>query len=471
MSQAPVHDAEGQRKRKMEEEGQHQTTAEEHESDNEGDRTLWKQYTMHLPSDEEMEHYLTQLRRLNADRSRQRNLKEPSLPLCLDLRSLFCRDDVWFQTLTCRCFYEIILASYLPHLTRNGRIDFKVVLDDGIPGVVTPVSTETDQQQQLFQCPAALDAYIHGWVESYLLQDNVFCASNQEGPTGKAMVVRRAWALSFKTDFVNQTFNPNAPLDEVGNAPIQVIGHQMLVVAEKRRNEDPRHVKVLIVDNVPPDGYQYPFHAWISASIRQNFKRLLPQLTITKMSVAMNKLPMSNHMGTCMSCSFRAILIFSFLQNPFPYLFKKRKDNMEAIRFMKLLYVQLQRMRLYFLYNNTASNESGEEIRMEPVYVPMRITRATDTMILREVSTPYLWMVNTPKLLESAAHHGAASLSIEAWLRQCAEVDREDLIYSYRLYFHRDLSAPNAFQRVDLSTPCIVQARFPASFLGFSSDC
>ncbi len=112
--------------------------------------------------------------------------------------------------------------------------------------------------------------------------------------------------------------------------------HQMLVVVEKR-SIDPSQVKVLIVDNVPPEDYRYPFHTWINQSIRAHFHTLLPQLTLSKMSVAMNKLPMSNTMGTCMSCSFRAILIFSFIQNPFPYLFKRRKHNEEGKRFMKLL--------------------------------------------------------------------------------------------------------------------------------------
>ena len=220
----------------------------------------------------------------------------------------------WFTLNTARFLYEILIAEYLPLVGCKERIDLKVAMDDGLEAV------------------GDLDKYVGNWVKYISLEDTVF---SNVAYASRTPIVRRAWIMTYTAEVENE-----------------VSGHQILVVAERRRVR-PSEVFIFVVDNVPSMMYNDFTPLGIEISLRKHFALHMPGLEVVEVDNILNSLPTDGEMGSCVSVSFRALMLFSFLSDPFTYLITGSNTHAEGDRFLKLMYLHLCRMRHSLLTNRT----------------------------------------------------------------------------------------------------------------------
>jgi hypothetical protein len=318
------------------------------------------------------------------------------------------------------------VAAYLPLVARVDLIDFKVATDDGIapPETLLPGLDNG-------QCPKALDRFVGNWVAHIERDDDVFRRADAQ----TAPIVRRAWIVAFDARFLRRGVTV-------------LSGHQLLVVAEKRR-ERPADVVVRIVDNVRGERYRDAVHGWLEGSLRAHFASILPALRLGEVAVIGNRMPTSGTLGSCMSASFRAVMLFSFLHDPLPRL---REPGEEGQRFLKLMYLHLARMRHCLL----ALWGVGERKEIVLTFEP---TRWAALHSLHNVDGVALYLAS--RALTREGHELREYIRLLGGALE-GSPDHAAAKHLTRLHFNRDLDAQLAevFQREKRNGPCVVCARF-----------
>ena len=344
------------------------------------------------------------------------------------------KDNRWIAMKSTRCLYEVMVATYLPLVARADLVDFKVAIDDGIH------RSESLRPGSDGQCPASLDGYVGNWVNHLARDDDVFC----DVAGTPAPIVRRAWIIAFNAEFRR------------GGATVDS-GHQILVVAEKLR-EQPANVVIHIVDNIPSENYREFVDFWFEESLRAHFTRALPGLSVVKVQTLLNGMPTCGTLGTCMSASFRAVMLFSFLHDPVSRI---RLSGEEGPRFLKLMYLQLLRMRHCLLGMRREENAKDILLSFVPPHHPVLHS-------LHNIEGVSLWLVSRALTQEGDVKQKGADgneevIPLREYIRRLGDMV-EMGGHLTRLHFNRDLTAPISavFQRHKNSTPCVVSARFGA---------
>lgn len=381
----------------------------------------------------------------------------------------------WFSQRFSRFLYEIIVGEYLALVERKQLIDFKVAIDNTLdPSQVL----EPDVPEMASDSPppcSHLDNYVGNWVKHISQDDDIFC-NPENTPTP---IVRRAWILGFNTAVLSAT----PPFDREVSS--QVMGHQILIVAEKRR-ENPSQVTLYVIDNVPSIMYKHFIHLWIDNALRHYFSTLMPQLNVVDINGIVNALPTSVTIGTCMSVSFRALMLFSFMHDPLPFIIWGTNSEQEGVRFMKLLYLQMCRMR-YSLLTNTFLWEEGREKYIKITAAkgsPLRDPPHRITHNLHNIRGLCVWMYDAVLTKEKPKIKGKIIEFNDMFHRIVHLFSRSDEVglmddkmrktlqhissHIKRLFFNRDLNGPisSVFQEQRNDRPCTLSAHFNMGYDG-----
>lgn len=363
----------------------------------------------------------------------------------VDMRWLF-RDESyehkWFLSSNVRFLYEILLSTYLPIIQR-ANIDFKVAIDDGLHDEIDYGNKDEDG------IPEAWNNYTKNWVE-YLHDDNFMSLSDK--------IARRCWVVSYTTDFRKINENDRLTRD------IETIGHQSLIVLKKRRRS--LEANIFIVDNLPEALYKHTVHHWIGTSLKKKLNQ--KGLHIKYVYPVVNAMPVHYDLGTCMSCSFRAMILFAMLRNPFPYLKIRINDERsfdQHTRFLKLTYVLLERLRFSLLTNQHLFPSEAKTQPYAAMFMPHG--RKPIAFNLHDINTPYLFMIRHDILRLCHDMRGDNFFDKQftslnpALLKQM----RAETVHINR-DLRADISDSIRLNGPDDSGPCIVSAEFPSSFFG-----
>lgn len=344
----------------------------------------------------------------------------------------------WYTTESSRRLYEIMLASYLPRLKdQTTEIDFKVSIDDGKCTIDSQAcqdayrtesddsATESDSgsdEASLGRCPDTIANYVNNWVE--FVKDDP--ALNNSLDRGKD-IVRRVWVMGLFSDFVKENARRKSPVEYDCK-----VGHHLLVIVERKKSEE--CANIFVVDNMPTKAYRFPVHLWLMSMLRESFQQKMPRLKIGRCILAINRLPHSIKMASCMSISFRAMVMFSFLNDPFPFLIQ-RHATQESIQWMKLMYLHLEQMRRYFLYEVIQC----EETIVQPVFIPEEEGPDPPSFqySLHNLATSFLWMVDMTMIKNQLHPYENIKLYISQHRELC-----------YRLYFNNDSQSRHTFRSV-----------------------
>ncbi len=158
-------------------------------------------------------------------------------------------------------------------------------------------------------------------------------------------------------------------------------------------------------------------------------------------------------MGTCMSVSFRAMILFSLLQNPFHRLKNGPETQVEATRILRFGYYQMERMRLFFLQGMFGFR------RIEPLFFPRP---PQPSQLLRSLNTPYFWGVYFADLQQHLGVPVTPALT-EEFIQRIGP-DGDDYPFAKRYYFVTNLKYKTVLSTADHShepSTCRVSQFFP----------
>ena len=397
------------------------------------DDAVMARFVGSLPSVEAMESETRSIIQKIPTRSREQLGRQASSSLgedlgyTLDIRSLYLEDAMRFQTKSMRYFYEIMLSAYLSELRQSDVIDFDIHINSepmislDIPETMDAMASE------------ALARLLSEWVR--ILRTGYFFT---HWPVhSRSAIMRRGLLLSFSARFAGH---------------IQEIGHQFLVVLE-RRVDTPATIDFFVVDNLKEDEYLFPFLTFIHLELTRLIHGDFPGMDIRFRRTSLNRLPTDELMGTCMSVSFRAMVLFSLLQNPFHRLKNGKETRAEATHILRFGYYQMERMRLFFLQGTFGPG------RIEPLFFP---SLPSPSSHLRRLNTPYFWGVFFRDLRDHLGVQVTPAIT-EEFIQRIGP-DGEDHPFAKRYYFVTNLKYKTVLSTADLSydrPTCILCQHFP----------
>lgn len=331
----------------------------------------------------------------------------------------------WFSHISADFLYEVLIASYLPLVANKDLVDFDVAIDKGIytkKSVWEPTSGEGPP------CPILHD-FVGKWVRQYLAGGGF--------TTATAPIVRRAWLMRFHS--------PMAEMESLS------AGHQILIVAQRERDAA-NTIIFYTVDNMESIRYKYPIHWWLENALRHHVAEQMPGFQVKEVNGIRNCMPIHPTIGSCMSVSFRAMMLFSFLHDPLSLIYDAAQANAESDRgkegdrFMVLIYLQLLRMRHFFLNEGKLWQQRGCRV----VYLT-KDPLSMENDFLHSINTPQIWFISTA-INEYAKQKGlnAKMLCRKYWDTMDSRSEKDvanNLVFAKHItpyVFNPDLRAPIA---------------------------
>jgi hypothetical protein len=350
----------------------------------------------------------------------------------------------WFTYAATRFMYEILISTYLPQVARPDIIDFKVSIDT--KRLTTILKPEGDTQPETFV------EYIRSWFNHLIQNDDKIINITPGNSEGK--IVRRVLCFGFRTIF----YIP----EHRGDNEVCESGHQILIILEKHPR-DPNKVYLFIVDNLHKIlNYRYRINDMIVSTCTKLLRDMIPQITLERCIEIPNVLPSSEDLGSCMSLSFRAMIYCSFLRHPYEKIMNLDNVDNENERIFKLMYLQLERMRLSIL-NNPLLWKSTHEYSL--YYLHSEVP--TNVHDIHNINTPHLWLI--PFVVIKKAIDMQRADNMIKLLRSNGDLGKlKKYVFNLSMDIDIDTDTIHTVRRTDpslLGQPCKIMSEFPRLYI------